>query len=181
MSAVDDIKLFQRKCRKSRPPTEVTRLVIKWITSFCTKLVFFAFLVKIIFLWRIFYKTLTTGTIEECAKFEIGWYSRHIIVPTFWTLPIEANLLYSLEIGHARPLFLYFWLFITQLTVYKCLILISFCQWLDSNHGPLVSEATSLRTEPQPLPIYYILWPVKNYKRISVIPDGVTRVGDLSS
>ena len=26
------------------------------------------------------------------------------------------------------------------------------CRWLDSNHGPLVSEATALPTEPQPLP-----------------------------
>ena len=29
---------------------------------------------------------------------------------------------------------------------------INFCQWLDSNHGPLVLEATALPTEPQPLP-----------------------------
>ena len=32
-----------------------------------------------------------------------------------------------------------------------------FCQWLDSNQGPLVSEATALPTEPQPLPIQ-ICW-----------------------
>ena len=29
---------------------------------------------------------------------------------------------------------------------------IYFCQWLDSNRGPLVLEATALPTEPQPLP-----------------------------
>ena len=29
---------------------------------------------------------------------------------------------------------------------------IKVCQWLDSNRGPLVSEATALPTEPQPLP-----------------------------
>ena len=28
---------------------------------------------------------------------------------------------------------------------------IIFCQWLDSNRGPLISEATTLPTEPQPL------------------------------
>ena len=27
-----------------------------------------------------------------------------------------------------------------------------FCRWLDSNRGPLVSEATAQPTEPQPLP-----------------------------
>ena len=27
-----------------------------------------------------------------------------------------------------------------------------FCQWLESNRGPLVSKATALPTEPQPLP-----------------------------
>ena len=53
--------------------------------------------------------------------------------------------------GHSRPLFLYFRLFNTQLTVNKCSILINFCRWLDSNRGPLVSEATALPTEPQPL------------------------------
>ena len=29
---------------------------------------------------------------------------------------------------------------------------INFCRWLDSNGGPLVSEATALPTKPQPLP-----------------------------
>ena len=29
---------------------------------------------------------------------------------------------------------------------------IIFCQWLDSNRGPLELEATALPTEPQPLP-----------------------------
>ena len=28
----------------------------------------------------------------------------------------------------------------------------NFCRWLDSNRGPLASEATTLPTEPQPLP-----------------------------
>ena len=31
------------------------------------------------------------------------------------------------------------------------------CQWLDSNPGPLVTEATALPTAPQPLPIENIL------------------------
>ena len=34
---------------------------------------------------------------------------------------------------------------------------INFCLWLDSNYGPLESEATALPTEPQPLPIVWYL------------------------
>ena len=55
--------------------------------------------------------------------------------------------------GHSRPLFLLLLPF--QYTVdskQMFNIKINFCQWLDSNHGPLVSEATALPTEPQPLP-----------------------------
>ena len=44
--------------------------------------------------------------------------------------------------------FLYFRLFNTVDSTYK------FCRWLDSNRGPLVSEATALPTAPQPLPNY---------------------------
>ena len=33
-----------------------------------------------------------------------------------------------------------------------------FCQWLDSNRGPLVSEATALPTEPQTLPCVLIFF-----------------------
>ena len=35
------------------------------------------------------------------------------------------------------------------------------CRWLDSNHGPLVSEATALPTEPQPLPDILIVCSVQ--------------------
>ena len=35
--------------------------------------------------------------------------------------------------------------------------LINFCRWLDSNRGPLVSEAAALPTEPQPLPLKNLL------------------------
>ena len=33
---------------------------------------------------------------------------------------------------------------------------IIFCLWLDLNRGPLVSEATALPTEPQPLPNFFL-------------------------
>ena len=35
-------------------------------------------------------------------------------------------------------------------------VLYKLCQWLDSNHGPLVLEATDLPTEPQPLATYFL-------------------------
>ena len=82
----------------------------------------------------------------------------------FWR-NASNQLVYSFEwdltcskMGHSRPLFLYFCLFNAQLTVYKCSILINFCRWLHSSHGPLVSEATTLPTEPQPLPENWLVW-----------------------
>ena len=59
--------------------------------------------------------------------------------------------------GHSRPLFLYF-VFSIQLTVH--IVQYKFCRQLDSNHGPLVLEATALPTEPQPLP--KVVWPPRD-------------------
>ena len=59
--------------------------------------------------------------------------------------------------GHSRPLFLYF-VFSIQLTVH--IVQYKFCRRLDSNHGPLVLEATALPTEPQPLP--KVVWPPRD-------------------
>ena len=53
------------------------------------------------------------------------------------------------KVGHSRPL-LFIFVFSIQLIINKCSI--KFCQWLESNRGPLVSKATALPTEPQPLP-----------------------------
>ena len=47
-------------------------------------------------------------------------------------------------------LFFFIFVFSTQWTVNKCLVKV--CQCLDLNCGSLVSEATALPTEPQPLP-----------------------------
>ena len=47
-------------------------------------------------------------------------------------------------------LFLFIFVFSIQLIINKCSI--KFCQWLESNRGPLVSKASALPTEPQPLP-----------------------------
>ena len=66
------------------------------------------------------------------------------------------NRLCILKMGHSQPLFLYFHLFNTQLTLNKCSI--NFWRRLDSNRGPLVLEATTLPTEPQPLPTADALW-----------------------
>ena len=52
--------------------------------------------------------------------------------------------------GHFQHLFLYDRLFYKNLT--RNIGSIEVVKWLDSNCGPLVSEATALPTEPQPLP-----------------------------
>ena len=59
--------------------------------------------------------------------------------------------------GHSRPLFSLFLSF--QYTVDSKQMFnkyLNFCRWLYSNCGPLVSEATTLPTEPQPLPRKHI-------------------------
>ena len=38
-----------------------------------------------------------------------------------------------------------------------------FRRWLDSNRGPLVSEATALPTEPQPLPNVWLIFELLNF------------------
>ena len=69
-----------------------------------------------------------------------------------WTM-VAATLLFFFfffkKIGPFPASFSLFSYF--QYTVDKFSILINFCQWLDSNRGPLASEATALPTEPQPL------------------------------
>ena len=54
--------------------------------------------------------------------------------------------------GHSGPLYLYFCLFNT---VDSIQLFNKFCWWLDLNCGPLVLEATTLPTEPQPLPLIF--------------------------
>ena len=53
--------------------------------------------------------------------------------------------------------FLFLFVFTTVNSKYVNFILKS-CRWLDSNLGPLASEATVLTTEPQPLPKIKLLW-----------------------
>ena len=58
---------------------------------------------------------------------------------------------FFLKMAHSRPFFFIFVrLFYKQLT--GNIGSKKSCRWLDSNCGPLVSEATTLPTEPQPLP-----------------------------
>ena len=56
------------------------------------------------------------------------------------------------EIGPSRPLFLYFLLFNT---VDSKMFNLNFCWWRNSNRRPLELEATTLPTEPQPLPKFW--------------------------
>ena len=60
----------------------------------------------------------------------------------------------------ANPsLFFFIFVFSIQLTVN---IQYTFCPWLDSNSGPLESEATALPTEPQPLPLIGVVFKKTN-------------------
>ena len=61
--------------------------------------------------------------------------------------------------GPFSPSFFFIFVFSIQLTVN---VQNKFCQWLDSNRGPLELEATTLPTNPQPLPLYYLLLPKSN-------------------
>ena len=71
-----------------------------------------------------------------------------------------VGLYFFLKMAIPGLFFFYFRLFKTiQLTVNKCSV--KMCRCLDTNRGPLVSEATALPTEPQPLPqgVYsYVLY-----------------------
>ena len=72
-----------------------------------------------------------------------------------------ANLLNKVKLINARflteilingafsSLFFFIFVFLIQLTEYSKY---KVCLWMDSNRGPLVSEATALPSEPQPLP-----------------------------
>ena len=68
--------------------------------------------------------------------------------------------------GLFPPSFFFIFVSSTQFTVNKCSIKV--CRWLDSNWGSLESEATTLPTEPQPLPIAWIFCPAKSIKFIFV-------------
>ena len=61
-------------------------------------------------------------------------------------LALAKNIQLYLKMDHSRPQYLYFRLFFTVDS--KQMFFIKVCQWLDSNHRPLVSEATALPTEP---------------------------------
>ena len=72
--------------------------------------------------------------------------------------------------GHSRPLFLNFHHFNSVDS--KKMFYIKVYRWLDWNHGPLVSEATALPSEPQQLPLSYhfyscFLWHL--FQRINII------------
>ena len=57
---------------------------------------------------------------------------------------------------HSRPLF---FISVFSTNSYRKYWYNRSCQWLDSNQGPLVLEATALPTEPQPLPRQWIVCP----------------------
>ena len=81
----------------------------------------------------------------------LGQFGQHAIQ---WTLVLQKSNLFFLKIPAS---FLFLFVFTTVNSKYVNFILKS-CRWLDSNLGPLASEATVLTTEPQPLPKIKLLW-----------------------
>ena len=90
---------------------------------------------------------------NKCSKCRLGKERStiHLLLMIIINIcEITFKLQWNEKMGRSWPLFLYFRLFNTQLTVNKCSI--NFCRWLDLNHGLMVLEVTALPTEPQPLP-----------------------------
>ena len=78
---------------------------------------------------------LNIKIIQQCSHHTLVKRPKYNIFFKKWAIP---------------GLFLFIFVFTIQLIINKCSI--KFCQWLESNRGPLVSKATALPTEPQPLP-----------------------------
>ena len=64
--------------------------------------------------------------------------------------------------------FFYFRLFNTIQMTFNNKCSIKICRCLDSNHGPLTSEATALPTEPQPLPLLPVYQVTNSVKVLQV-------------
>ena len=74
--------------------------------------------------------------------------------PLIYVFVTQLNNIYFLKkLAIPRLFFFYFRLLDTIHMTVENECSIKFCQCLDTNHGPLVSEATALPTEPQPRPI----------------------------
>ena len=86
--------------------------------------------------------------------------SNEAIKRATWVVISRHNIIKN---GPYPASFLYFCLFNTQLFN----INVKPCRWLDLNCGPLVSEATALPTDPQPLPLYYNII-TSNTRRYSI-------------
>ena len=67
-----------------------------------------------------------------------------------YDLVLQSFFFFFLKSGPFPASFLFIFVFSIQLIINKCSI--KFCRWLESNRGPLVSKASALPTEPQPLP-----------------------------
>ena len=68
--------------------------------------------------------------------------------------------------GRSRPLFQYFRFFNTVNSIHK------FSRWMDLNRGPLVSEATAIPTESQPLVdifhiFFFFVWFKKTFAGVT--------------
>ena len=68
-----------------------------------------------------------------------------------WIVRVEIKIIDLLLNGPFLASFPLFFVFSLQLTVN--IVQYKFCQWLDSNRGPLVWETTALPTEPRHYPV----------------------------
>ena len=70
--------------------------------------------------------------------------------------------------GYSRPLYSLFCLFNSK---QENLLILKFCQWLDSSLGPLALEVISLSTDPQQFPLikhFAIVRLFNIYEKISI-------------
>ena len=81
---------------------------------------------------------------SECWSPPVNHEGFKIGKPLTWNIGVVVKI-----IDQSGLFFLYFCLFSSKTVK---MLKIKFCQWPDSNQGYLVSEATTLPTESQPLP-----------------------------
>ena len=100
---------------------------VPWYNSFYLKVLFFKIILKSPNIW---------------ARF----------VGKFWHQELSKIAQSGHSVLFSNGPFLAIFVFSKHLTVYN--VQFKFCWWLDSNRGPLLSEATTLPTEPKQLPIW---------------------------
>ena len=106
------------------------------------------------FYFRLFYKQLTVNMFNGLNRVRVHRYRKRPLCQLRHDHCPSTTTYCFFKKNWAIP-GLFFVIFVFQYTVdskQMFNINVNFCRWLDSICGPLVSEATALPTEPQPLP-----------------------------